>query len=335
MRPKQKKKEIGRKETEPEERTVTRSYAKRSRRWVGARYSRALKIERRWVRRSARATKRGPGVGVRKKAPRLKRKGGRPRDSRAESNVSPHCRAHCRLWRTTSLPPPVRRHLRHPLPNTPDSPYYPLLPLRPPTLLPTLAIWLVACIATCLPDCLPAWLPAYLPIYLLVYLSSLSFIPTLRYLNTYGPHGPNYTLSYVANSLLFSPSQWFVVPTLSPFSVSVMTFSRRSFAIKLEGSVPVCRTGAPTHALIFILSFFWRTRAPKACGIPCQRPDYRRTPAPCRTVQCSLPSTSENLLNTIHVFSFFLSFSPSNHLSPSLALLCFFSIVFLFCSSPR
>ena len=41
--------------------------------------------------------KKGRGVGVRKKAPRLKRKGGRPRDSRAEPNVSPHCRAHCRL----------------------------------------------------------------------------------------------------------------------------------------------------------------------------------------------------------------------------------------------
>lgn len=97
--------------------------------------------------------------------------------------------------------------------------------------------------------------------------------------------------------------------------------------------MPVCRTGAPTHALIFILSFFRRTRAPKACGIPCQRPGYRRTPAPCRTVQCSLPSTTENLLNTIHVFSFSLSFSPSDHLSPSLVLLCFFSIVFLFFSS--
>ena len=167
MRPKQKKKEIGRKETEPEERTVTRSYAKRSRRWVGARYSRALKIERRWVRRSARATKRGPGVGVRKKAPRLKRKGGRPRDSRAESNVSPHCRAHCRLWRTTSLPPPCT-------PPPPASPTeYPRLPLLSVTTPSTahLASY-PRHLARCLHRYLPAWLPACLTACLSAYLST-------------------------------------------------------------------------------------------------------------------------------------------------------------------
>lgn len=95
--------------------------------------------------------------------------------------------------------------------------------------------------------------------------------------------------------------------------------------------MPVCRTGAPTHALIFILSFFRRTRAPKACGIPCQRPGYRRTPAPCRTVQCSLPSTTENLLNTIHVFSFslFLTLGSSFTVSRA-AMLLFYSFPLLF-----
>lgn len=34
---------------------------------------------------------------VGKGTPTLERNGGRPRDSRAEPNVSPHCRAHCRL----------------------------------------------------------------------------------------------------------------------------------------------------------------------------------------------------------------------------------------------
>lgn len=98
----------------------------------------------------------GRGVGVRKKAPRLKRKGGRPRDSRAEPNVSPHCRAHCRLWRT-SLPPPVRRHLPFPTPPTPLTiRYYPFD--RPPCFLP-LAIWLAACIAACMPTCLPTCPP--------------------------------------------------------------------------------------------------------------------------------------------------------------------------------
>lgn len=83
--------------------------------------------------------------------------------------------------------------------------------------------------------------------------------------------------------------------------------------------MPVCRTGAPTHAPFFALSFFRRTRAPKACGIPCQRPGYRRTPAPCRTVPFSLPSTTENLLTTIRAFA--RSFSPSPFLSQSLSSL--------------
>jgi len=44
--------------------------------------------------------------------------GGRPRDSRAEPNVSPHCRAHCRLWRTSRA--------CHPLcAPSPDHPYPP------------------------------------------------------------------------------------------------------------------------------------------------------------------------------------------------------------------
>lgn len=62
--------------------------------------------------------------------PTLKRNSRRPRDSRAEPNVSPHCRAHCRLWRTSKA--------CHPLcasPITPSaSPAHASRPLLPSTL---------------------------------------------------------------------------------------------------------------------------------------------------------------------------------------------------------
>lgn len=191
----------------------------------------------------------GRGVGVRKKAPRLKRKGGRPRDSRAEPNVSPHCRAHCRLWRT-SLPPPVRRH--PPLPPTPPTPltirHYPF-----DRLLPLSAIWLAACIAACMPTCLPARL------------TLISLTPDLACLDTFTqtvytlmPANANSLPPYPSASLfpsLFPPlsiSTSFLIPSslASLFSaVGLEAFSCRSFAIKLEDFCStVCRTGARTHA---------------------------------------------------------------------------------------
>lgn len=150
----------------------------------------------------------GRGVGVRKKAPRLKRKGGRPRDSRAEPNVSPHCRAHCRLWRT-SLPPPVRRHLPFPTPPTPLTiRYYPFD--RPPCFLPSPSGSLPASLPACLPACLPV--STYPPYPANCDLSTLD----LPCLDTFAPNCLH-TYAY-ANSLL-------ALPLYPPASLS---FSRPS-----------------------------------------------------------------------------------------------------------
>jgi len=59
---------------------------------------------------------------------------GRPRDSRAEPNVSPHCRAHCRLWRTRAEP--ATSCARHPPVESTPAAHIPPFTLQLPAGLP-------------------------------------------------------------------------------------------------------------------------------------------------------------------------------------------------------
>ena len=63
---------------------------------------------------------------------------GRPRDSRAEPNVSPHCRAHCRLWRTRAEP--ATSCARHPPVESTPAAHIPPFTLQLPAGLPAYSL---------------------------------------------------------------------------------------------------------------------------------------------------------------------------------------------------